>query len=154
MMRLASAIALVVASSASYAQCSMESVTVVGDFGQARFQVELADDAAERGRGLMFVESMGTLEGMLFVYPEPQHATFWMRNTLIPLDMLFVSPEGEILNIHENAVPFDETVIDGGENVQFVLELNGGLSGRLGIVVGDAIQHPAIGDGAILPCEN
>ena len=135
------------------ALCSEDRVTVMGDFGQARFAVTVADDNEERARGLMDVAEMPTMTGMLFVYDTPQHATFWMRNTLIGLDMLFVGPDGTILNIHENAIPMDETVIDGGFGVRYVLEINGGMAHRLNIKVGDVLQHPAIKEGAISPCE-
>lgn len=154
MSRSAGACALALLAAPLHAACSEDIVTVKGDFGQARFQVEVADDPRERGRGLMFVESMPTLNGMLFVYDTPQHATFWMRNTLIPLDMIFTGANGEILKIHENAIPLDETTIDGGTDVLFVLEINGGLSTRLGIQEGDALQHPAINMDPIHPCEN
>jgi len=147
------AVALFVASAGmAHAACSADHVTVKGDFGQARFQIELADDPEERAQGLMFVEQMATLEGMLFIYETPRRATFWMRNTLIPLDMLFAGPDGVITHIHENAIPLDETTIDGGEGVLAVLEINGGLSSRLGIAAGDILQHPAFGADAALPC--
>lgn len=111
------------------------------------------DDSSERAQGLMNVPEMPTMTGMLFVYEAPQHATFWMKNTLIPLDMLFADETGTITHIHHKAVPMDETVIDGGEGVQYVLEINGGLADRLGIAVGDQMQAPAIGDAAVWPCE-
>lgn len=154
MMRWAGAACLSFVGSIASASCAEDRATVFGDWGQARFTVTVADDPAERSRGLMFVESMATLEGMLFVYEAPQRATFWMRNTLIPLDMIFVAPDGEILNIHENAIPHDETTIDGGTGIQYVLEVNGGLSRRLGISVGDVLQHPTIGPDAIRNCAN
>jgi uncharacterized protein len=134
------------------AGCRDDRVTVFGGFGQAGFTVTVADEPQERAQGLMFVERMATLEGMLFVYDAPLRATFWMRNTLIPLDMLFADSAGVILNIHENAVPLDETTIDGGDGVRFVLEINGGLSRRLGIAPGDVMQHPAMGPDAARPC--
>lgn len=134
------------------AECREDRVTVQGAFGEAHFAVEVADDAAERAQGLMHVEEMGTLEGMLFVYGEPQPVSFWMENTLIPLDMLFAGADGTVTAIHENATPLDRTPIPGGEEVQFVLEINGGLASRLGIAVGDRLQHPAIGPDAALPC--
>jgi len=121
-------------------------------WGQATFTVDVADDPQERAQGLMFVESMPTLTGMLFIYEKPQNVSFWMKNTLIPLDMLFVSPQGEVLSIHENAVPGDLTPIPGGDGVQVVLEINGGLARRLGVDVGDVLQHPSFGAEAILPC--
>jgi len=134
------------------ADCADNKVTVSGDWGQANFTVQVADDFEERGRGLMFVEQMPTLSGMLFIYDGPQAVSFWMKNTLIPLDMIFAAPDGEILSIHENAIPGDTTPIPGGDGVQMVLEINGGLTSRLGIAVGDVLQHPRFGLDAILPC--
>lgn len=150
------ALALIFGLSASALQalCAEDVATVTGDFGQANFRIDLADDPEERARGLMFVESMPTLSGMLFVYEKPQRATFWMRNTLISLDMLFADPSGTITRIHENAIPGDETTIDGGEGVIAVLEINGGMAARLGIAEGDVIQHPSFGPDAAKPCAN
>jgi uncharacterized membrane protein (UPF0127 family) len=138
---LASALAYGAASAGQ--DCEETRVTIAGEWGRARFTVALADDPTERARGLMYVESLPMLGGMLFVYPEPQSVTFWMKNTLIPLDMLFVGPDGTILSIHENAIPHDETTISGGDGVLGVLEINGGMAGRLGISVGDRLEHPA-----------
>ena len=135
-----------------WAECDDGRLTIKGDFGQATFAVDVVDDARERAQGLMFVESMPLLSGMLFVYERPQSVSFWMKNTLIPLDMLFAGPRGEILRIHENAIPGDLTPIPGGDGVQMVLEVNGGLSARLGIAEGDVMQHPSFGADAILPC--
>ncbi|MCC5975821.1 MAG: DUF192 domain-containing protein [Rubellimicrobium sp.] len=135
------------------AACRADMLTVHGDFGQARFSVIVADEPETRARGLMFVEEMPKMAGMLFVYDAPQRATFWMRNTLIPLDMLFADPQGVIRHIHEMAIPLDETTIDGGEGILFVLEINGGLAHRLGIAPGDVLQHPAIGPDAARPCD-
>ena len=151
-MLLGAALAACLASSAS-ASCNPGAVTVIGDFGQARFKVDVADTNETRARGLMFVEQMSVLEGMLFIYESPRHATFWMKNTLIPLDMLFADETGTIVTLHENAIPGDETTIDGGEGVLVVLEINGGLSSRLGIAEGDVLQHPSFGDAAAAPCE-
>lgn len=144
---------LALSASAAAALCSEDRVTVIGGFGQAPFTVTVADDNAERNKGLMDVAQMPTMTGMLFVYEDPQHATFWMKNTLIPLDMIFAGADGTILAIHENAIPMDETVIDGGQGVKFVLEVNGGMTKRLGVKTGDVLQHPSIGADAISPCE-
>lgn len=141
-----------VGASDAAADCRDDRVLVKGDWGQANFTVTVADTPEERGRGLMFVEEMGTLEGMLFVYEQPQNATFWMRNTLIPLDMLFAGPDGTILTLHENAIPLDETTINGGSGIKYVLEINGGMASRLGIAAGDVMQHPAFGPDAAFPC--
>ncbi|WP_341366189.1 DUF192 domain-containing protein [Yoonia sp. BS5-3] len=148
-----SALALLASAHPALAACADDKVTIQGDWGQAHFTVEIADDFDERGRGLMFVEQMPMLSGMLFIYERPQSVSFWMKNTLIPLDMIFTAPDGEILSIHENAIPHDTTPIQGGDGVQMVLEINGGLSSRLGIAVGDVMQHPSFGPDAILPCE-
>ncbi len=137
-----------------FAACSDTSVELRGDFGSARFSVEVADDGPERNLGLMNRESMATSAGMLFVYPGPQRATFWMRNTLIPLDMIFADETGTVTNVHENAVPLDETLIDGGSGVQYVLEINGGLAGPMGIEPGAQLRHPSIdGPDAAWPCD-
>ncbi len=136
--------ALLLLPSTVFASCDATALTVQGDFGRARIAVRVADEPQERAQGLMNVESMPLLAGMLFVYDAPQHATFWMRNTLIPLDMLFADTSGTVQRIHENAVPLDETVIDGGRDIAFVLELNGGVSSRLGITEGAVLVHPAI----------
>ncbi len=147
------ALAFCMTGQAAFAACAEDKVTVRGDWGQAHFSIKLADDPEERAQGLMFVEEMATLEGMLFIYEAPRNATFWMRNTLIPLDMIFTNAAGRITHVHRDAIPLDETTIDGGDEVLAVLEINGGLAARLGIDVGDALQHPAFGANAVLPCE-
>ncbi|KJZ19983.1 DUF192 domain-containing protein [Loktanella sp. S4079] len=136
-----------------WAACAEDKVTVSGDWGQARFSVDVADDPQERARGLMFVEDLPIMSGMLFVYEQPQPVSFWMQNTLIPLDMIFAAPDGEILSIHENAIPLETTPIPGGDGILVVLEINGGLSARLGIAEGDFLQHPALGSKAFLNCD-
>ncbi|MDF0599491.1 DUF192 domain-containing protein [Psychromarinibacter sp. C21-152] len=121
---------------------------------RARFSVEIADDPAEVARGLMHRESMPKSAGMLFIYPQPQTTHFWMRNTLIPLDMIFIGADGVVRKVHENAVPLDETPIFGGDDIQYVLEINGGLAGMLGIDAGDELRHPAVDqDLAAWPCD-
>ncbi|MEM6577221.1 MAG: DUF192 domain-containing protein [Pseudomonadota bacterium] len=135
------------------AACDPETVHLRGDWGTARFTIELADEPAEQSQGLMHRESMARSAGMLFAYPEPRTVRFWMRNTLIPLDMIFVDSAGVVKKVHSNARPLDETPIFGGNNIQYVLEINGGLSERLGIAPGTQLRHPSIGDsGAAWPC--
>lgn len=142
------------AAGAALAACAPDRVDIRGAFGTATFTVELADEPAERAQGLMFREKMSTSAGMLFIYDRPQRATFWMRNTLIGLDMIFVDPQGVVTNIHENAIPLDETTIDGGDGVLAVLEINAGLVSRFGIRVGDELRHPAFDQAqAIWPCD-
>lgn len=108
----------------------------------ARFTVELADTAQARSKGLMFREKMAKSAGMLFLYDRPQRAVFWMKNTLIPLDMIFADATGTVRHVHANAIPHDETGIDGGDGVLAVLEINGGLAARLSITEGAVIRHP------------
>jgi len=136
-------------------QCEEGELRLEWDGGAAEFKVDVADDPEERAQGLMFVESMPRFSGMLFVYPEPQPVIgFWMRNTLISLDMLFFDKEGVLQKIHENAVPLDETTISGGRNIQYVLEINGGLSERLRIKEGAVLKSIAINQNlARSPCD-
>jgi uncharacterized protein len=128
----------------SAATCSDGTVELRGPGGQARFTVELADSADKRARGLMFRETMPTSSGMLFLYPAPQPASFWMKNTLIPLDMIFADRTGLVTHVHDMAVPGDLTPIDGGRDVVAVLEINGGLAAKLGIAPGTQLRHPAL----------
>lgn len=124
--------------------CPTDRVTITGGFGIAAFNVDVAADEETRARGLMHVESMPLSKGMLFVYQRPQRMSFWMRNTLIELDMLFLDGSGVIRHIHHRAQPLDETPISGGEDLLLgVLEINGGLANRLGIQTGDVLRHPA-----------
>ncbi|MEM6339586.1 MAG: DUF192 domain-containing protein [Pseudomonadota bacterium] len=141
------ALGLFFASSCVAFACSLNVVHIRGDFGQARFNVELADDDAERAQGLMFREEMARSSGMLFIYEHPQRLSFWMRNTLIELDMLFIDPTGVVRHIHHRAKPLDETPITGGDGLMAVLEVNGGLAKALGISVGSQLRHPAFEKG-------
>ncbi|RVV98841.1 DUF192 domain-containing protein [Mesobaculum littorinae] len=142
------------AKEASGAVCATDRVDLRGDWGQAQFRIEIADDAAERAQGLMHRETLGRSRGMLFVYDDPRPVSFWMRNTLIPLDMVFVGPDGVVTRVHENAQPLDETPIDGGPGVLAVLEINGGLAGRMGIAEGSQLRHPAFGPDAAWSCDD
>jgi len=109
--------------------------------GEQHFTVELANTDESRARGLMFRAGMAPDAGMLFDFGQEQLTSFWMKNTLIPLDMLFIRADGTILNIHQRAIPHDETGINSDGPVQAVLELNGGTVSRLGIKPGDKVRH-------------
>ena len=140
--------------SQGFANCSTDKVLVKSGENAASFTVEVADTHDKRNRGLMFREAMPKFSGMLFVYEFPQPASFWMRNTLIPLDMLFVDEAGVVTKVHDNAVPLDETPIFGGREVFAVLEVNGGLAQILGLKEGALLQHPAFSpEIAALPCK-
>ena len=135
------------------AACAPDRVDLRWSGGKESFAVELADEPDERSRGLMFRTELAPASGMLFVYDTPRRAQFWMKNTLIPLDMIFADAAGTVLKVHANAVPGDLTPIDGGEGIRFVLEINGGLAAKLGIVPGAELRHPLVdGSVAVWPC--
>jgi len=106
------------------------------------FDVEVALTPKQQIQGLMNRESMPEDAGMLFMFNKEAERGFWMKNTLIPLDIIFIKQDGRIHHIHSNAKPHDLTSIKSKGPVIAVLEINGGLSQELGIKVGDVIHHP------------
>jgi uncharacterized membrane protein (UPF0127 family) len=112
--------------------------------GERSFTIEIADDASERTNGLMFRESMDDDHGMLFVFPDTKEAGFWMKNTPMPLDLVFIGEDGKIRAILPGE-PFSEALISPGLPVRFVLELKRGTAEKAGIKDGDLMRHPAIG---------
>lgn len=119
----------------------LETVEILTSRGRARFLVEIAATRAEQARGLMFRKSLAPDRGMLFTYKRPQPAAYWMKNTLIPLDIIYIQPDGRILSIVRNARPHDETPLPSGGLVLGVLELAGGRAAQLGILPGDRVLH-------------
>lgn len=107
-------------------------------------QVEIADDDEKRMRGLMFRTDLPQNSAMLFVFERPRMITMWMRNTPLPLDMLFLDEQGIVKNIHKNAQPFSESLISSGIEASFVVELHAGDSDRLGIQKGDKVLHKRV----------
>ncbi len=153
MLRFLIAVLFIVTLEPVSAGCRNDAVQLRGDWGKTHFDVEIANTPKTRSRGLMFRETMPRGDGMLFVYEKPGRASFWMKNTLIPLDMLFVDRTGAITRIHHQAIPGDLSSIEGGEQVFAVLEINGGLARRYGISVGSQLQHMVFSDGpAAWPC--
>jgi len=141
------------AGAAAAGECAADRIDLRGPWGEAHFRVEIADEPDEWARGLMFRREMAPDAGMLFVYPAPRRVSFWMKNTLIPLDMLFIDRLGRVRAIHENARPHDETPIPGGGDVLAVLEINAGRVAELGITPGTQVRHPAFrGQPALWPC--
>ena len=114
-------------------------LTIASSNGAHAFRVEVARSSAEQAKGLMFRTAMGADEGMIFIRTPPDVASFWMRNTLIPLDIIFVGPDRKILNISANAVPYDESPRTAIGVTGAVLELNGGRAAQLGIKPGDMV---------------
>jgi uncharacterized membrane protein (UPF0127 family) len=121
-------------------------LTIVSADGPHRFMVELAETPEQMEQGLMFRRSLAPDAGMLFDFKQPTVATMWMRNTLIPLDMLFVDQQGLIVNIVQRAVPESDQTIAAVKPVRVVIELNGGTAERLGIKPGDRVLYPIFGD--------
>ena len=114
--------------------------------GQHRFAVELAETPEQLSFGLMFRRALPQDAGMLFDYARPQQVSMWMKNTLIPLDMLFIDKSGNIVHIHQRAVPGSLEAISSKVPVRGVLELNGGTVSRLGITRGDKVRHKIFGN--------
>jgi uncharacterized protein len=106
--------------------------------------VEVAANTNDRAIGLMNRKSMPDNHGMLFVFPKARPVQMWMKDTLLPLDMLFIDESGRIVNIARNAKPMDETIISSGGSVSHVLEMNGGYAARHGISDGDTVSGPAM----------
>ena len=105
-----------------------------------RFIVEVARSSEEQATGLMNRETLAPDRGMIFPFDEPRDASFWMRNTLIPLDMIFVRADGRIANIEANTVPYSEEPVHSAGPVAAVLEIPGGRSAELGIKAGDMVK--------------
>ena len=111
--------------------------------GEHRFTVEVAGTPAEQAQGLMFRREMAVDRGMIFPFPTSRVASFWMKNTMIPLDLIFIRADGTIESIGDG-VPLDETPVGSGEEVTSVLELNGGTAERFGIAPGDRVTSSAL----------
>jgi hypothetical protein len=135
---------LFVAAPAAAASITFEEsrLTIDAADEQFEFQVEMAVSPAQRSQGLMFRESLDEDRGMLFDFGEPQRASMWMRNTYVPLDMLFIDADGRITQIAADTQPLSDAVIASREPVRAVLELKGGISAKLGIKPGDRVIHP------------
>ena len=113
--------------------------------GDYDFSVQVVDTPESRAQGLMFVTELADDAGMLFDFKEERPVSFWMRNTFIPLDMIFVGADGVIKTIHVNARPHDVTSIPSEVPVQFVLEIPGGRSVEIGLKPGDTMEHDRVG---------
>ena len=124
----------------SAAPLARETIIIDTKNGPAQFRVEIAADPASQERGLMFRKSMALNAGMLFDFHTPQMTNFWMKNTILPLDMLFVRADGTIASISEDAVPYSLDVISSDEPVRAVIELNAGRAYYMGIEPGDRVH--------------
>lgn len=150
---IAAVLALISGAQAALAACQPGVVELSGDKGLVRFDVTVADDFESRGRGLMHVREMPDSTGMLFIYGMSRPVSFWMKNTYIPLDMIFIDTRGVVKKVHDNAVPHDTTAISSGVPIRSVLEINGGLAEKLGITPGSLVRHAELPQsGAAWPC--
>lgn len=109
--------------------------------GKIDFKVEIADDEAERQHGLMYRTSLPPLYGMLFIFDESAPRSFWMHNTYIPLDIIYIGDDGRIVSIAADAKPFDDSPLPSRAPASGVLELYAGEAARLGIKPGDKVDH-------------
>ena len=131
--------------------CSAEPKVVISarEGREAVFQVEVADTLAKRELGLQYRRELAADRGMIFLFPAPSVQSFWMKNTPLPLDMIFIGADRKIVGIVEQTVPFSLDSRSVGAPSQFVLEINGGLSKRLGIRAGDAVRFEGIAPGSV-----
>jgi len=120
----------------------LERLQIITATGAHEFQVEIAADDATRERGLMNRRYMVADHGMLFEFDREAPVSFWMKNTYIPLDMIFISRAGVVTNIIADAEPLSERVIPSGPPCAAVVELNGGAAAAIGLKVGDKVRHP------------
>ncbi|MBD8889961.1 DUF192 domain-containing protein [Roseibium litorale] len=133
--------------SAAHAQdlkLPVETLTVTASGKDHVFEVEVADTDEERALGLMYREEMPEDHGMLFVFPEAGDRYFWMKNTPLPLDIIFASETGKVVHVAANTTPFSERIIPSNGNAKYVLELNAGMAKRLGIGPGSKLASSSI----------
>jgi uncharacterized membrane protein (UPF0127 family) len=123
------------------AAAALEELVILTGKGRTTFEVEVADTDAERSKGLMYRGSMPQNHGMLFDFGTPRPVAMWMKNTKIPLDMVFADAQGQVIAIREDTVPFSTATIEVDEQVKAVLEVNAGTAKRVGLAVGDRLLH-------------
>jgi hypothetical protein len=119
-----------------------EPLVIITAAGEHAFEVEIAASDEQQSRGLMFRRSLGDREGMLFVHEPPRFVQMWMRNTYIPLDMIFIRADGRVHRIEASTEPFSERIIESGARVAGVLEVAGGTAAKLGLKPGNRVRHP------------
>jgi hypothetical protein len=141
--------ALLSVSYALLAACSQRPEVVIDSaHGSVTVQVEIADTPDTRARGLMYRRELGANAGMLFVFPNESDQQFWMKNTALPLDMVFIGKQRRIVGIVPQARPFTTNSLGAGIPSQYVLEVNGGFCARHGINAGDTVEFVRISDTA------
>ena len=121
---------------------ALEPLTITTSTGEHRFMVEIADDEAERQRGLMHREPLADDRGMLFQFPDVAERGFWMHNTPSPLDIIYIDPYGRIVSIAKNATPNSDAIIPSNGAANGVLELRAGRAAEIGAEARDRVEHP------------
>lgn len=124
----------------------LEPLTIVTASGEHAFWVEIADDEAERARGLMYREPLADDRGMLFEFPDVAERGFWMRNTPSSLDIIYIGADGRIVSIARHTTPYSEASIPSYGPAKGVLELRAGRAGEIGAEPGDQVRHPFFGN--------
>ncbi len=119
-----------------------QDLEIASETRKSHFSVEIASNEAEREQGLMCRTALKPGQGMLFEFPDNDERNFWMKNTLIGLDIIYIGSDGHIVSIQKNAKPFDQTPLPSNGQATGVLEIAAGLSDKLGLKAGDVVQHP------------
>ena len=146
-------ISITYATSDALASCENNKLTIFSAMSKHVFYVEIADDSIKRANGLMFKKSLKDFDGMVFLYDKPSRLVFWMKNTLIPLDIIFFDERGIIKKIYVGATPLSKKKIFGGSNLIGALEISGNLTSKLGFSEGDSIQFNLLDNkNAVWPC--
>jgi uncharacterized protein len=136
---------LLAASAQTPATADLQPLEIATKGGVHMFAVEMASTPEEQAKGLMFRRHLPEGQGMLFDFHQEQPTSFWMKNTYVPLDMIFIRGDGRILRIAENTVPLSEALVTSGGPVRAVLEVNAGTARKLGIAPGDRVAHRIFG---------
>ncbi|MFL6799957.1 MAG: DUF192 domain-containing protein [Xanthobacteraceae bacterium] len=123
----------------------LQQLEIISKSGTHIFGVEMAVTPEDQARGLMFRRELPEMQGMLFDFRREQPTSFWMKNTYVSLDMIFIRADGRIRRIAESTVPLSEAMVDSGGSVRAVLEVVAGTAKKLGIVPGDRVVHPIFG---------
>lgn len=142
---LALILAAVLALAGAAAAQELEKLSIVTDKGRHGFNVEVMRTTEQRAQGLMNRRFLPQDRGMLFDFARMGRVDMWMENTYIPLDMIFIRQDGTIARIEQNTEPFSRRIISSGEPVLGVLEVNAGVTAKLGIEAGDKVEHPMFG---------
>jgi len=135
-------VALLSASPVLSLAANLQSLEIASKSGVHVFSVEVVDTPEQRAQGLMFRKELPEGQGMLFDFKEDQQVAFWMKNTYVPLDMIFIRGDGRILRIAENTEPLSERLVPSGGPVRGVLEVVAGTAKKMGIAAGDQVAHP------------